>query len=440
MFVTLLVTACDVGTQPVPVPAPPRTIILISLDTLRADYLGLYGYGTHATSPTLDAFADESVVFEASMVTEPWTLTSHMSLMTGLYPQHHGVGEQTKLPEGIDTMAGLLRAQGYATRGHADGGYMRARWGIGRGFDRYEGRRRRGAHSVFREPRDWIREHPNDRFFMFLQAYDVHNYGPGPRYVGKAPYRGRFSAGLRTSSAERITKLIAPQRLATASDIAYVRATYAECVRQVDAELSDLFEFLKRIGLWAGALILVWSDHGEGLFDHGTWPHDQIYEHTVRSVLMMKVPGVEGGRRIRSVVREVDLLPTILELAGAPPVEGIDGRSFAEWIRGERVGGHIAFSKLTRSGKRLFSVRTDTHRYIWDGRTDQSFLFDHRVDPNEKENLSPSGGSLEADLRAQLFTWVDEYDAAVAVRAESRAELPLDAETRDALGALGYLE
>ena len=234
-----------------------------------------------------------------------------MSLMTGLYPHHHGVGEESKLPSGTDTLAQRLRAQGYATRGHVDGGYMRARWGFDRDFDWYQGRKRRGARRIFREPRAWIRQHANERFFLFLHAYDVHSRGSGPRYTARKPYRGWYSRSLRTRSAIRAAKYIAAQLIATERDIAYIRATYAECVKQVDAELSDLFEFLKRIGLWDDALIIVWSDHGEGLFDHGTFTHDQIYDHTARSVLMMKISGVAGGFRVGSVVREIDLLRSV---------------------------------------------------------------------------------------------------------------------------------
>ena len=447
-LVALLLVACSAESAPdptaasIPASAPPksdRSIILISLDTLRADYIGLYGYRKHRTSPTLDAFARESVVFDASMVTEPVTLTSHMGLMTGLYPHHHGVSDTSKLPAGIATLAERLRGFGYATRAHADGGYMRPRWGIDRGFDHYRGNQRRGARRVFKEPRTWIREHQNRPFFLFLHVYDAHNVGKGPRYVAKRPFRGLFSRRLRSRSTAAVVKSMVPHFLATDRDKAFIRATYAESVRDLDAQIRDLFAFLKRRGVWDDALIILWSDHGEGLFDHGTFGHDQVFEHTARSVLMMKVPGVEGGRRVASVVREIDILPTILELVGAPPVEGIDGRSFAALLRGEATHEGFAITKLTRSTKRLFSLRTDTHRYIWDGNTNESFLFDHRVDPDETQNLSPSGGDLEAGLHVRVLAWMEEYDSTMATRAQAQPAVPLDAETRDALEALGYL-
>jgi arylsulfatase A-like enzyme len=439
---------------------PPSAVILISLDTLRADFLGVYGQSEYASSPFLDSLADESVVFENSIVTEPWTLPSHMSLFTGLHSHHHGVWGAAPLAPGVATLASILRTQGYATRAYTDGGYLNRGWGFERGFDHYDPAPRGGLGEIVPKVIAWLEQTTIERFFLFLHTYDNHSWGRAPLYRCPPPFRGMFSndveSELKTWPADRedfgarfVEKCTgrpvdreAREAAATScpalseNDKRYVRATYAETVRYVDEQLKKLFEYLKREGIYDRSLIVIWSDHGEGLYDHVDLFHTEVYDHTIRSVLMVKVPGIDRGRRIESVVSAVDLLPTILELVGAPGPDALDGQSVLNHVFDDEAARE-AFSVMTKAGRRLFSLRTPRHHFFWDGRRDQSYLFDLENDPGETRNLSRSGASVEPEMRNRLFAWMRQYDADRA-RAPG-AGLTLGPAVAEELRALGYL-
>jgi arylsulfatase len=433
--------ACT-GGDPEPGREIPEAIFLISLDTLRADYLNLYGYERFQTSPVLDGFARESVVFDNCIVASPRTLTSHMSLMTGLHAHHHRVDEKVPLDEGAATLASMLQSRGWGTRGWADGGYLAKRWGFDRGFDGYESRPRRGFAAILPEAMAWLNKNSETPFFVFLHTYDVHNTGLSPFYRAPPPFRSRFSAGLesalRAGELRDFTQRYwARKDSLTEQDRNYVRATYAEGVRHVDEQLGSFFRFLRERRLYDRSLIVVWSDHGEGLFDHDEWSHGQVYDHTIRCALLMKIPGVAGGRRVQSVVSGVDLLPTLLDLAGAPVPTTLDGRSVVPEIFDDTSSG-VAFSLRTKMGQRLFSIRTTSHHLFWDGERDVFHFFDLVSDPGEARNLSPSGTETEASLRARLEEWVRTHDEALQ-RARVSDELLSD-DADEELRALGYLE
>ena len=447
------IAACSDSDEPKGYERPPldapSAIIFVSLDTLRADYLGLYDYAKYETSPFLDSFAKESVVFENSVVVEPWTLTSHMSLMTGLHPHHHGVDKEVNLAEGIETLAMGLSKGGYATAAFADGGWMRNKWGLNRGFDVYRSGKRRGFREILGEARRWLDGNSNEKFFLFLHTYDVHGNGMKPFYRTEPPMRGAFSANSESEFANCNKKTF--ERLFTEredrltdADVEFIRARYAEGVRYVDSELRGFVDYLRERGIYDRALIVIWSDHGEGLADHGIWGHKEIYDQTIRSPLIMKVPGIEG-RRVRSVVSAVDIAPTLLDLAHLPVPASIDGRSFARYLFDDPVEG-AAFSVQTGHGRPehlenpdlpWFSIRTPTHHLIHDSTTGRFLFYDVEADPEEHDDLAGNGGSVEVEMRARLAEWMAEYETGhIAV---SEDDLILDDDVTRELEALGYV-
>lgn len=161
----------------------PKGIILISLDILRADHLGTYGYHRN-TSPHIDAFAKESIVFENAVVQSPWTLPSHMSIMTSLYPSSHGVVvRNNRLDDEHVTLAELLREKGYRTAAFADGAFMKGDYGFKQGFDIYDGDNWIGIARILPKARKWLEENKADPFFLFIHCYDIHDpYDPPPPY------------------------------------------------------------------------------------------------------------------------------------------------------------------------------------------------------------------------------------------------------------------
>jgi arylsulfatase A-like enzyme len=415
----------------------------VSLDTLRADYINSYGYSRYSTTPFLDSFAKQNFIFENSFVVEPFTLTSHMSLMTGLYPQHHGVEDAVKLPKEIPTLAELLRDEGYRTQAFSSGGYLNPRWGFDRGFDDYGVMEAQGFDTILPRARSWLEAQAGHRVFLFLHTYDIHNEGLEPRYESPAPYDGMFAKRIESKFAgakgnEFIERFRAREGVLSDIDEEYIRASYAEGVRHVDDALGKFFGELRKLGRYEDALIVVWSDHGEGLYDHVDWSHGEVFDHTLRVPLMVKIPGRSGGRRIRSVVSAIDLAPTVLALAAARVPESIDGRSLLPLLDADHADS-LAFGRSLKGGKRLFSVRSKSHHYIWDDAAQRSYFYDVVQDPLEQKNLSSSGSDVERELRERLLAWVDEHDRVSGLGVPMRADPPGEA-LKANLRALGYVE
>lgn len=435
--ITGMLSACADRTNG---PTLPEAIVLISLDTLRADYLNVYGYDRFESSPFLDRFASRNVLFENCIVVEPWTLTSHMSLLTGLLPTTHAVYAHGTLPDGIETLASLLRDRGYSTQGFVDGGYLSPRWGFDRGFDGYESVRQRGLGELIPRARSWIEAHRKQRFFLFLHTYDVHSKGPRPDYRSPPPWRGRFSSRFDSALKDTSPKVFGERfderyEQLSETDREYLRATYAEGVRFVDEQLRGFFGFLERTVSYPDLLAIVWSDHGEGLYDHDAWGHAEVYDHTIHVPLIMKIPGLGvHGTRIRSVVSGIDIAPTILELAGVPIPESLEGRSMLPLLDDDRADVEVV-TILTKP--RRFSIRTARYQYVYDPDTQLARLFDLQDDPQERIDLHPAALPLEKQLRERLSRWIRDHPMprAPGVRRESP-----DLDSAEQLRELGYVD
>lgn len=441
LLVACVVTAgCDSASEA----QAPEQIIFLSLDTLRADMLNHDGYQEYPTSPFLDSFAAANVVFETAIVTEPRTLTSHMSFFTGLLPQHHSVQDDAPLRASIPTLTSVLKAQAYHTQAFVDGGYMRKWWGFDRGFDGYDdaaSQRQGGLERIVPMAVDWLSRHTEDRFFLFLHTYDVHSKGRFPYYYSPPPYRGMFSArfdsDLFVDSAQAFkARWDLRGGAPSEADKRFIRATYAEGIRYVDDQLRQFFATLWQMGVYDRALIIVWSDHGEGLFDHEKWAHGEVFDHTTRVPLIMKIPGRAGPARVRTVVSSVDLAPTILELVGVPhAIEG-DGISLLQFLESEDTR-RVAYSIRTKRGARRFAVRSQSHHLLVDH--DEERFFDLREDPGERHDILGQQRTEWKPLREKLSRFIEQYDRdSTGAPVEARDEA--DAETLEQLQALGYIE
>lgn len=447
LLVTCLVASVAAACAEPVAPSPlttlrrPRSVLLVSLDSVRADRLGAYGYARHPTSPFLDAFAAQEILFERAIVQVPRSAPSHMSLMTGLHPHHHGVVDGARLAPGVATLASLLKERGYVTQGFAGGGALQAEQGFARGFDGYEDQRV-GGKEVFARAKRWLRASGGEPFFLFLQTDEVAARGAGPCYTSPERHAGRFSRGidtaLRADSPEDFERLWSARRdQLTDGDRDYVRATYAEGVQRADALVADLFDFLERRGMLADLLVVVWSDRGVGLFDHGSWSSDELYDHTLRVPLLMKLPGWEaGGRRVRSVVSAIDVLPTILQLVGGPVPPRLDGASLLALLEAEDPA-RVAFSARTEDGARAFSLRTRDAHFVWDDVERRGSWFDLRADPAEQHDRFGQDPAAEA-AKSRLDAWMEAWAAARAGGAAGTG--PADADALDDLRALGYVD
>jgi arylsulfatase A-like enzyme/Tfp pilus assembly protein PilF len=387
------------------------SVVLISIDTLRADHLPAYGYQAGAT-PALDRLAGEGVLFEAVYSPVPQTLPAHASLFTGLVPPHHGVRDNIgfTLKPGPRTLAERFQAAGFATGAAVSAYVLRAQTGISRGFDTYDDRlpieggteslgsvQRDGAVAVESLDR-WVEAQGGRRFFAFLHLYEPHTpWAPPPAHAHFVhPYDG---------------------------DVAYA-----------DELVGRFLEPLRARGLLDRAVVAVTADHGEGLNEHGEEEHGMfLYREAVHVPLIVRLPGAaHGGTRVRGTAALVDVAPTLLELAGLA-TDGMDGASLAGAIAARRTASRPVYSETLFpryhfGWSELYAVTDDRYRFI---RAPRPELFDAVQDPGEKTNLYAARQTAAAPMNAWLERQVQQ--GAVAPREA------VSAETQEKLQALGYV-
>jgi arylsulfatase A-like enzyme len=328
--------ACAPRTEPL---APTRGYILISLDTLGARYLGAYG-SERGASPFLDSLASRGVLFENAIVQYPSTLVSHVSIFTGLYPRQHGVyPPSSRLSPTIATLPARLRDYGFYTGAFTEGGYVTKEFGFDRGFDEFSAVQpvgKRQVEKTFASGIEFLkRRDPQERFFLFLHTYAVHDpYQPPGSYDGMYwkgdPPEVPFSFGpfLRGVNLGRFPM--------SAEGAAYFRAQYEAELRYLDDTLGRFFAELEALGLGDETTIVLTSDHGEEFLDHGRLAHQQVYPESLWVPLIVLHPAGSAGLRVPDLVESVDLAPTFYDLAGVPPPEPIAGHSLRPLLEGRK--------------------------------------------------------------------------------------------------------
>ncbi len=388
----MLAIAC--GRQPDPPP-----IVLISIDTLRSDRLAAYGYDAGAT-PAIDRLARDGIVFERAFAHVPLTLPSHASLFTGLLPPDHGARDNVgfSLAPGVGrTLAERLAPLGYATGGAVSTFVLRADSGIGRGFERYDAPEaaERPAPATWARLLPWLDEWQARRFLLFFHLYEPHT-----------PYR-------------------APPEIA-----ARVPDPYDAEIATADRAVGELLAALDRLGLYDRALIVLLSDHGEGLGDHGEQEHGiLLYRESIQVPLVIKLPGGRrAGERVRRAVGLVDVLPTLLAAAGAPADVALPGHDLLVEPKAPAPVYAETFYPFIHFGwSELFAAVEGRFHYIEGPRPE---LYDLDADPAELHDLLTAERRAAAALRDFLARFPREFAPPAA---ES------DPETLAKLGALGYL-
>ncbi len=331
-----------------------RGIILISLDTLSAEHLGLYGYHRD-TSPFLDGLGERAVVFDNAVVQLPGTLPSHMSIFTGLYPSEHDVFPiDSVLSEEIPTLPELLKAGGIRTGGHTEDGYVSGRYGFSRGFDEWDDHRVPlwyGGDTIFVRGLRFLENLTADQpFFLFLHTYAVHDpYNP-PKECQSTFWKGAAPADAPPPTSE--TLLAHNQGLITVSpEVAdYFRALYDEEILCLDRYLERFFADLEGMGILEDTLVILTADHGEEFLEHGKLAHDQIYNENLHVPLIMVFPDQKRGLRVPDLVESIDIMPTILELTGLDAPQHISGQSLVGlFTGGESAIDNKAYSRSFRA-------------------------------------------------------------------------------------------
>lgn len=389
-------------------------IVLITIDTLRADHLGSYGYA-RADTPVLDALARDGVRFSEVIAQAPLTLPSHASIFTGLTPPRHGVrnNPDSVVPASIPTLAERFHAAGYATAAFVSGFPLHKRFGLARGFDVYDDRFPRGdgssaapfterrADQTVAAVRAWFSSRNRDvPFFLWVHLFDPHR-----PYDPPEPFRSRFAD-----------------------------APYDGEIAFVDAQIGELRHTLSNGG--ADTIVVVASDHGEGLNEHGEPTHGLfVYDSTIRVPLIVAAAGLAAGRVVATPVRLVDVPPTLLELAALAPLPQIDGRSLAPAL-GSRAATltpepayvESLFGRLCCGWAPLHGWRDGRWMFI---DAPEPELYDVTDDPIEQHNV--------ADLHAAEVARFQRAARAAAAAPPvdgGRANAPPEASER--LAALGY--
>jgi arylsulfatase A-like enzyme/Flp pilus assembly protein TadD len=398
--------------------SPARNLIVITIDTLRADHLGCYGYKQIRT-PNIDALAGDGFRFEHAFAVVPVTLPSHTTIFTGTYPMFSGMHDfaDNKLNATQPTLASVLKQQGYATGAVVASAVLDSRFGLNRGFDFYYDHfdfsrlqesnldeMERPGDSVADLALDWLSKNSQGKFFFWMHLYDPHYpYRPPTPYIEEYkdhPYDG---------------------------EIAFA-----------DGQVGRVIRFLKEKGLYQNTVIVLSGDHGESLGEHGEKTHGFfIYNATLHVPLVFHIPGDAGGKSVSASASLADLMPTALQVLNVEVPSDVQGRSLLPLMKdekGEAARGLYAETFLPRihfNWSELRGVETEKYHFI---EAPKPELYDVQRDPGETQNLITQKKAVAEEMRAQLNSTIRQY----SVGKELAEKTGLDPALMERLKSLGY--
>lgn len=473
-------TAC---TPPDPAPRPgPASVLLISIDTLRADRLGAYG-NPNGLTPNLDQFARQAVVFDGAYSQAAQTGPSHGSIFSGRYPpQQTTLADDTLLDPAHPTLAGMLGAYGYQTAAFVSGGELSPIRHLDPGFTTYESVVNFGSlfHTTPRALAWLDGVDPTRPWFLFIHGYDTHStylkpdpYGylhadphfDGPGQLAAQTMTERIVDGTLTPAIEPLrdlqVNLLRPWSPASRpardealagqngrlvvddDDVHQIRGVYDGAVAYADAMFGALMAGLQRRGTLDHAVVIVMSDHGEQLGERGAFGHSYgLEDEETHTVLMVRLPrGEHGGRHISGLVEMLDILPTVADLVGAVPPAGIDGGSLYPALIGDPFDARPFVHSSGNHLQRTVSVRSEAGRLSWSGIWAGSPLFEPLLasariaGPGFTSSPGLSVAEQEA-LRTELVRWGLSLDPPP----EAVGAQPMPAELRKSMREHGYFE
>ena len=394
-----------------------RNVLLISIDTCRADHLSCYGYESK-TTPNIDAMAAEGILFENVISPYPMTIPSHSTMLTGTIPPYHGVHANIGgylADESNITLAEILKEAGFVTGAAVSGFPLKSRFGVSQGFDDYydlfenlspneRGRERVGGKTTA-VALDWLARNKDKKFFFFLHYFDPH-----ASYAPPEPFASRFASNRY------------------AGEIAYTD----HCIGQV-------LDKLKELGLYDSTLIIITSDHGEMLGEHGEYTHSYfIYQGAIRVPLIFKLPGQNKTVRIKPIAGLVDIVPTVCSLLGIETPKNVQGADLFGRSKGENTseqGRHLFCESLFPTiykANSLLGIVTDRYKYI---QTTRPELYDLLKDPGESNNLIKEQPQLARVMKDKLAQVLKR----TVRKASGDSKMEIDSEASEQLKSLGYV-
>ncbi len=451
-------------------------VILITLDTTRADHLTAYGY-SRDTSPFLAKLASEGALFENAFTVSSWTLPSHSSIFTGKLPSVHGATYQHLwLDSSEECLAEILKHKGYQTAAFVSGPFLLAVFNVTQGFEYYDDQldplsgiqrlmlvkviRRfykkplwwvdgqRNAAEVNHQVLKWL-EHDSDPkpFFLFINYFDPHDpYLPPPEYKKKflnSP--SRMNGRIEGIYSDRDTgeRIDSDGKALGNEDYDALKALYDGEIRFMDDQLSKLFEYLQKNDLLSNTVVIITADHGESIGEHKLLDHGHaLYEEQIKVPLIMIGPGIPKGKKISGLIRNIDILPSLMEYLKFPNLTGLQGKSFLASLTGAQHDDRIYVGEIfqdpntrIRRFQRDLKARRDTGtKLLWSSNNHHEF-YDLLSDPAENANLYKDRQSEFILLSGQLFDYLKPLP-----KKERRHRPQIDEESRESLKATGYFD
>jgi arylsulfatase A-like enzyme len=438
-----------------------RGIILISIDTLRADHLGCYGY-SKATTPNIDLLSEDSSVFLNTYASSPWTLSSHVSIMTGLHCVNHQVYyDDERMDPSLRTLAQQLSQNGFLCSAFTGGGFVSAIYGFSKGFDNYkEGEggvfKRNSAELIFQAASHWLEKNKNKDFFLFLHTYQTHN-----PYSCPPPYQTHFLEDdfkwNHIDLYHHLGGMAGVYKILPEDEKENVIGLYDGEILYVDEKLiKPLVDKLKALELYDQTMIIFTSDHGEEFGDHKGWGHrHSVYDESIKVPLIIKFPDSQHrGKRIDHIVNLVDIMPTILDLMKIDhPENEMDGKSLLSFLSGKERKDRtfladIPPNLLNTPIPQRITMNKGRDKLILNRKFSEKDLgyftspppvnipvelFDLKNDPLERSSKADS----LPELCNQILNQINEIYSNAIKRATSKVQI--DDDLREQLKTLGYI-
>ena len=395
-------------------------IMIIAVDTLRADHLGCYGY-SRDTSPNIDDLAARGVLCERCTSPAPWTLPSFSSVFTSLYPTQHGAETvHSTLRESVPTLAGILREHGYATGAVINAPALKPAYAVNRGFDHYHMTPEGGrvADGTTLDALSWLDTIGDEPFFAFVHYFDPHlSYSPPKPYDKRftVDYDGRigYSFNLEGFSRVRDSMFVQMQQL-TEDDWHRIVGLYDGEIAFTDSAIADLLTGVDERGLRDNTLIILLSDHGEEFFEHGGFEHGHtLYEELIHVPLLFCLPEkLPEGARLSRPVRLIDVAPTVLDFLDIEVPSNFEGVSIRPLLEGKgqpRDAGdkllppNVAYAEALMHGREQKCVTAYPWKLVHETGTGDEMLFDLEEDPLEMRSIIESEGERTDHLENLLY-------------------------------------
>ncbi len=413
-------------------------VILVCFDALQASHTSCLGYFRN-TTPTIDEFAASGFLFKQAIAQGSWTVPSVMSLFTSMYPSEHRVvnkystytenekvfSDLSKLSPEVETLAEVLKNNGYVTGGFTGDAGVSARFGFSKGFDIYiDDQKFAGFDHSIPPAINWLRQNKDKKFFMFLHGYDSHGqYDPPNGFTRRFvdfDYKGLLKGGKEEQGRFREEGLEKGSIQLTDDDARFWRALYDEKINDADQRFRSFVEEMRRLGILDRTIIIITADHGTEFYEHKRFDHGfSLYGELIHVPLVIYLPGIKGNKVIKEQVRSIDLMPTILGLLRIgikdKIINQMRGKSLVPLLKGE----HMELAAFSETDYRLYTHKraietADGWKFIYTLENNKKELYNLNRDPQEKNNLVDVEQRKSYELEQKLFTWLKSMQTEIS--------------------------